>query len=229
MSHFRFYKTIVRLLMITVICYGCNEKPLTDIDGNIYKTVIIGNQEWMAQNLKTTRYNDGMEIPYIHNIKDWSRLNTPGYCWFDNEKDPYKGHFGGLYNWYAVNSDKLCPAGWRVPGEEDWKKLAEYLGGEIPAGGKLKDTDRKYWVRPNAGATNETGFSAQAGGYRSVAGTFGYRGFDGYWWTVTESREDRAISFHLSYNFSNLGRQNNNKNAGLSVRCIKEKMSAQTR
>ena len=113
---------------------------VADIDGNIYNTVKIGNQAWMAENLKTTKYNNGTEIPLIVDKPAWEALMTGGYCWYNNE-DVNKNIYGALYNWYAVNTGNLCPIGWHVPSYNEWDILAAYLGGVDIAGGKLKETE----------------------------------------------------------------------------------------
>jgi uncharacterized protein (TIGR02145 family) len=125
---------------------------VSDIDGNYYKTIQIGSQIWMAENLKTTRYNDGSNIPLVTDNTAWSNLTTPGYCWYNNDAATYKNVYGALYNWYAVNTGKLCPSGWHVPSEYEWTLLVNYLGGVYAAGGKLKETGTTHWYSPNAGA-----------------------------------------------------------------------------
>ena len=154
---------IFLLLLISIISKTSSAKQtggtITDIDGNSYRTVIIGEQEWMGENLKVTRFNDGKEIPYVPEMDEWTRVTGPAYSWYDNDisnKDTY----GALYNWFAVSSGKLCPAGWRIPDDSDWEVLTDFLGGLSVAGGKLKETGTSHWTLPNSGATNETGFSA---------------------------------------------------------------------
>ena len=134
----------------------------TDIDGNVYHTVTIGTQIWMVENLKTTRYNDGSPIPFVTDSSSWSNLTTPGYCWYNNDTTN-KNTYGALYNWFAVNTGKLAPTGWHVPTDDEWTTLTTYLGGESIAGGKLKETGTTHWRTPNAGATNEIGFTASSG------------------------------------------------------------------
>ncbi|MCB9001260.1 MAG: fibrobacter succinogenes major paralogous domain-containing protein [Bacteroidales bacterium] len=158
---------------------------VTDIDGNTYITVTIGNQVWMAENLKTTHYNDGTAIPNVTDGNEWAALTTGAYCWYSNAT-AYKDTYGALYNWYAVNTGKLAPTGWHVATDAEWTTLTTYLGGESVAGGKLKETDTTHWASPNTGATNETGFTALPGGYRGRGGAFGGIGGYGYWWSATE-------------------------------------------
>jgi uncharacterized protein (TIGR02145 family) len=195
------------------LAYG----SLTDIDGNTYKTIQIGDQTWMAENLKVTTYNDGTSIPYMPIFAVWSSLSSPAYCWYKSDSVGY----GGLYNWYTVN-DKLCPAGWHVPDDSEWATLINYLGAEAVAGGKLKETGTTHWNAPNYGATNESGFTALPAGYRSSGGGFNSIKHKGYWWTATESPSGEAYYVTLSYSVGNTDKSSTNKKYGFSVRCIKD-------
>jgi len=198
------------------------QQTVTDIEGNVYKTVKIGNQTWMAKNLKTTKFNDGTAIPLVAEGTAWAALTTPGYCWYDNDSASYKNLYGALYNWYAVNSDKLCPANWHVPSDAEWTRLANYLGGDIFAGDRLKETGTDFWVSPNTGATNESGYTALPGGLRYHDGVFHDFGFSGYWWTSTEYSSTRAYFDYMDYEYSNVFRFNNLKQNGFSVRCLRD-------
>ncbi|MFH1179552.1 MAG: FISUMP domain-containing protein, partial [Candidatus Bathyarchaeota archaeon] len=113
-------------------------ETVTDIDGNVYRTITIGDQTWMMANLKTTRLNDGQEIPYVTDAREWATLSTPGYCWPNNDPSN-KEDYVAMYNWYTVDTGRLAPVGWHVPSMEEWKTLSEYLGGDSVAGGKLKE------------------------------------------------------------------------------------------
>lgn len=198
---------------------------VTDIDGNVYNTVAIGTQLWLAENLKTTKYSDGTAIPLVTDNTIWANLLTPAYCWYNNDMTTNKATFGALYSWYAVNSGKLCPAGWHVPTDVDWSLLATYLGGESIAGNKLKESGTIYWQSPNANATNETGFSALPGGYRNYIGIFTNKGVNGYWWSSTELSNSKAYYRNMGYNYSNATRDNVDKFNGFSVRCISGELS----
>ena len=169
----------------------------------------------MAENHKTTRYNDGTAIPLVTEDAAWSTLNTPGYCWYNNDKETSGDIYGAMYNWYVVNTDKLCPEGWHVPTDAEWTTLTNFLGGESIAGGKLKAAGTTYWNGPNTGATNEVGFTALPGGFGDSQ--FPQIGNLGYWWTSTEGPMRRRL-----YNeFGNVHRDNSNNIYGFSVRCIK--------
>jgi uncharacterized protein (TIGR02145 family) len=201
--------------LITEITY-----KLIDNDWNSYKVIKIGNQLWMAENLKTTKFNDGTKIPVVSNYKEWSSLMSPGYCLYNNNAGKYKTKYGVLYNGYTVSTGKLCPLGWHVPSVEEWSSLTRYCG-ENTAGGKLKEIDN--WMSPNTGATNTTGFAARPGGSRGNLGSFMDLGIRGHWWSSTEYDNSNVQNTTLSYSNSNVTGSSDQKQSGLSVRCIKDK------
>ena len=188
-----------------------------DIDGNIYKTILIGTQTWMAENLKTTSYNDGTVIPFVPGESAWTDLSTPGYCWYNNDSVSY----GAIYNWYAAGNNNLCPTGWHVPSDAEWTTLSTFLGGESIAGDKLKETGTTHWLTSNNNSSNQTGFTALPGGYRSYSASYGNIKRYGYWWSSTEASSTDAFCRYIFYSFDNLGRNTSSKNSGFSIRCIK--------
>ncbi len=191
---------------------------ITDIEGNSYKTIQIGAQTWMAQNLETTKLNDGKDIPVVLVKSDWTALSSPGYCYYNYDSLSY----GVLYNWYTVSTGRLCPEGWHVPADEEWTALIDYLGGEVDAGSLIKETGLSHWNSPNTGATNESGFTALPGGYRSNSGVFNNIRRFGYWWSSTEAPSSNDAYYRkVSYTYTNTDRSSSNKKSGLSVRCIK--------
>ena len=198
-----------------------NADAIQDIEGNYYNIVTIGSQVWMAENLKTTRYNDNNEIPLVTNNTEWSVFSTPAYCWYNNDI-ANKNIYGALYKRYAVNTGKLCPTGWHVPSEGEWTSLITYLGGENVAGGKLKETDTIHWFSPNTGATNESGFTALPGGARSSGSSmfFGVGGI-GTWWSVDSA-------WYMVSNTSTVTRFGDAPEDGLSVRCLKDMAAEQS-
>jgi uncharacterized protein (TIGR02145 family) len=191
---------------------------VSDVDGNTYTTVTIGSQVWMAENLKTTRYNDNTAIPMVTVNNTWFLMTTPGYCWYNNNVATY----GALYNWYTVSTGKLCPTGWHVPSDAEWTTLTTYLGGESVAGGKLKETGTSHWSSPNTGATNSSGFTALPGGYRDFTGAFYYIGTIGFWWSSTENGTNYAWFRAMGYSYSYVYRDYYYPQNGLSVRCLRD-------
>jgi uncharacterized protein (TIGR02145 family) len=224
MINFSGYMIAVMLLIMIAACKKpeINTDIITDIDGNVYHTIIIGEQVWMAKNLRTTRLNNGATIPNVINGTEWSGMSTPAYCWFNNDDSLNRITYGGLYNWYAVNTGKICPAGWRVPSDNDWLLLTNFLKGESAAGGKLKETGTLHWNSPNVAATNETGFTALPGGLRLTKGRFEYMGFYSIWWSSTSNNNRTAWCRLLNYENSLVYRFDDDKRTGLSIRCVRD-------
>jgi uncharacterized protein (TIGR02145 family) len=193
---------------------------IKDADGNLYSAVKIGNQIWMGENLRTTKYNDGTPIPLKTDNLEWGELNE-AYCWYDNDEVKYKSTYGALYNWLTISTGKLCPTGWHVPGENGWIILRDYLGGTVVAGGKLKETGTTHWPIYNTEATNESGFTALPGGNRGPDGTFYFNGYAGDWWS-TQNYSIQAYSVRISYEWSSLLIGLQDIQRGMSVRCMKD-------
>ena len=198
-----------------------SSNTVTDKDGNVYHTFTIGAQTWMVENLKTTKYADGTKINYTKGNTDWNNLTTPAYCWY-NSDIAWKNTYGALYNWYAVNTAKLCPTNWHVPTDTEWTIMTSYLGGENVSGGKLKETGNSHWISSNLGATNESGFSALPGGNRIFNGAFDYEGVRGTYWTSTEFDSRTAWQRVMYCNYADVSRSNYYKRFGFSVRCLKD-------
>jgi uncharacterized protein (TIGR02145 family) len=229
----------VNLFAVTLFCIGLTglqAQTVKDIDGNVYNTVTIGTQVWLKENLKTTKYNDGTAIPNITDAAAWGALTTPAYCWYDNDAATYKATYGALYNWYAVNTGKLCPTGWHVASAAEWGTLIDYLdlgrGSERSvAADKLKEAGMTHWGKPNDRATNESGFTALPGGFRTIKdskGSFWWVGGDGIWWTSTDAVEQteyfkgNALYILMYCSYSYVGGSFAGKNMGHSVRCIRD-------
>jgi uncharacterized protein (TIGR02145 family) len=220
------FKTISHKIIIfnPNIVYG----SLTDIDNNTYKVVTIGTQTWMAENLRTTKYNDGAAIPMVTDGKTWAYLSTPAYSWYNNDANQYKNIYGALYNYYVVNTNKLCPSGWHISSNPEWVTLINYLGGLSLAGGKMKETGTNHWNYPNTNATNESGFTALPGGGRSIYfvttdlndhyGESVNINSDALWWTNTNGIYQNLKSDTESISYAD-GAANG---VGFSVRCIKD-------
>lgn len=155
----------ILLFLVALVFMKSNvlhSQTMKDADGNIYMSVNIGKQVWMAENLKTTRYNDGKPIQLVANDDAWKELKTPAYCWY---KDDIKNKdiFGALYNWFAVNSKKLCPVGWHVSTDAEWEAMIDYIGGLSTAGDKLKEKGVIHWENYLSQATNDYDFTALPG------------------------------------------------------------------
>ena len=206
---------------------------VTDIEGNKYKYIKIGKQIWMAENLKVSKFTDSTDIPYIRETSDWINLLSPGFCWYNNDSVVNRNTYGGLYNWYAVETGKLCPTGWHVPSDSAWKEMELYLGltqaeADVEIG--WRGTDQGTRLKSSTGwdfeggGSNTTGFTGLPGGFRShkdIPEPFIYLGEIGYWWTSTElnfySKWNRALGAEQSTIYRNYPI----KTLGHSVRCIK--------
>ena len=238
---------VLLVLLFIFLSFSCNKNPMdsneaetvTDIDGNNYKIVKIGNQWWMAENLKVTHYQNGDTIPNVIGKSEWCSITTGAYCTYDNV-DSNLNIYGNLYNWYVIIDNRnIAPVGWHIPSDSEWKELEIYLGmshedvdsiyfrGE-DEGGKMKEVGIIHWYSPNIGATNESGFSALPGGFRNAIGQrfseggFYYLGYAGYWWSSTED-SIYAWNRMLNSNNSDIFRSHNGKQTGFSVRCVKDK------
>jgi uncharacterized protein (TIGR02145 family) len=206
---------------------------VTDIDSNVYKTVSIGKYIWMAENLKTTRYNDGIGIPVVEGSLNWSRLTSAGLSWYDDDKTN-STTYGALYNWYAVNTDKLCPAGWRIPSDEEWKVLEGYvdslyrIGDHVWDKPGLRGHDAGKRLKAKSGwrfagnGTDDFGFSALPGGERLTSFN-NTKGSSGFWWSSTEDGSANAWYRCMIYSFDEISRDTHPKKMGFSVRCLKNK------
>jgi len=220
----RFYNRVLEDTEILQLYYEtefAGQAFVNDADGNTYNVIKIGDQVWMAENLRTTRYNDGTAIPNVTDGVAWANLTTPAYCWYNNDI-AYKPVYGALYTWYTVATEKLCPAGWHVASEGDWTLLENHLEGYIVAGGKMKEIGTEHWIAPNTNATNVSGFTARPAGWREGGGgVYQYLGSAGTWWTSTQYGSYAV--WRIIYNSSGeLGHPGGgDPSFGLSVRCIK--------
>jgi len=205
------------------------KSALADVEGNVYNIATIGTQTWMADNLKSTKYNDGTSLPNVTDDNTWSTTTSAAYCYYDNDPSNKDSH-GALYNWYAVDNNdaskmasnggkNICPKGWHVPSDAEWTTLVDYLG--TNANGKLKETGLAHWSDPNQGATNESGFTAVPGGFRHFAGFVFFQKNDYLWmWSTTWYGHGGTIRIYsLDYPVSQNMQM---ERYGLSVRCLKD-------
>ncbi len=207
---------------------------VTDVDGNVYRTVIIGHFEWMAENLKTTSYNNGSVIPNITDSIAWTGLSSGAYCWYGNDERNAQT-YGALYNWYAVNTGMLCPYGWRVPSDEDWKYLEgcadtrygigdtvwDKTGGRGNAAGQRLKSKSGWSSGGNGG--DDFAFSALPGGERCSHGRFFIGGRSGFWWSSSEFDASGAWYRNMIYGLEEMFRNTHPKWMGFSIRCVRNK------
>ncbi|MDD4032494.1 MAG: FISUMP domain-containing protein [Bacteroidales bacterium] len=221
-------KTIISLLALVFI-YSCTpqETPNTftdSRDGKVYKTVTIGEQVWMAENLAylpevvgpaTGSEDSGNETEAFYYVSGYVGTDVAAAKTTTNYQT-----YGVLYNWSAALT--ACPEGWHLPSDEEWTTLTSYMGGADVAGGKMKETGTTHWEDPNTGATNESGFTALPGGYRSNLGTFYFFCYEGFWWSSAQNNKSFAWGRSLSCDDSGVIRGDNYKEGGYSVRCIRD-------
>ena len=219
-----------------------DNSEMVDVDGNSYGTVLIGDQIWMSENLGVTRYADGSPIPLVEDATQWGALDydAMAYCWYYNDSAIFAADYGALYTWsaamrgaassYSIPSgiQGVCPDGWHLPSNNEWAMLVDYLGGEEVAGGKLKETGILHWEYPNTDVTNESGFTALPGGYRSAGGGFYRQGYVGSWITSSNyahyqySDPYRSYVIRLYYDQVSCNQYGLSTDYGSSVRCLKD-------
>lgn len=215
-------KVLYAILMVAMILFFSVNKSIsqvTDIDSNEYKTVIIGNQEWMAENLNVEHYRNGDVIPQVQDENQWKNLTTGAWCYYENNSENGKT-YGKLYNWYALNDPRgLAPVGWHIPSDVEWTMLTDYLGGEKIADKKMKSTNG--WFDKGNG-TNSSGFSANSGGSRHEKGYFENIVRYSFFWSSSEDGNGSVWSRFLYCYTPSVYRLVYLKNYGFSVRCVKD-------
>ena len=227
---------ILDVVQLVNIILGVTQNTINDIDGNVYETIQIGEQLWMAENLKVTHYNNGDEIPTGYSASEWAAIWDDAYAVYDD--DPSNAEiYGNLYNYYTVDDSRgICPENYHIPTDDEWYALLEYLGGApsgagenwLIAGGKMKDVGTiengdGLWHTPNEGATNESGFTAIPAGFRLYDGQYYERGYYSIYWSSTaEYYSDAFFMWYLLHDDSKLFRGLFDSQTGLSVRCLKD-------
>ena len=212
---------------------------LIDVDSNLYPTISyyindsIYYQTWMQKNLTVSHYRNGDTIPEVSDSATWANLTTGGWCWYNNDSATYASTYGKLYNWYAVNDSRgLAPEGWEIPLKSTWDSLVKFIDNTtdttqgsvnygVSAGGPMKQIGTSLWRNPNRGASNTSGFSGLPGGCRTEGSSFIDNRVYGVWWSKTEYSNDYAWFIFLGYDYLQVGRSNNLKKKGFSVRCVK--------
>lgn len=247
-----FYKNIVVLIVFTISAFIqcstenqsdfkdlfiCGE-TLSDINGNTYNTVLIGNQCWMAENLRTSTYSDGSELPNYPVQADWRTTDFGGWVNYANNSN-YDELYGKIYNWFAVTDSRgICPTGWIVPSDEDWKILEKHIGmaesdadiigwrgSDQNVGGKLRAPGTEYWESPNESASNDSGFSGLPSGLRYPDGRFVSLGRSAFFWTSSWYSISEAYGRAIVFSRGGVSRGIYRKDFGFSIRCILDQNS----
>ncbi len=216
--------TFFSLVAVLVFISGCKEEALTDIDGNVYKVVKIGNHVFMTENLKVTKYKNGDLIETTDPVTlDISDISTPKFQWVAGGKEQNLDLYGRYYTWYAVTDPRgICPEGWHIMTDTEWADLCNYAGGRNNASGKLKDATSGMWAYGNSQVSNSTRFSARPAGARGANGAFGGMSHYGGWWSTADREELVGAYWRIFYNDDIVKRVDFKKNSGFSVRCAKD-------
>ena len=227
---------IIILLLVLMSCKkeepvtegGSAAKPIgaagadvQDVEGNVYRTVVIGLQTWMADNLKTSHYANGDTILSGRNIGDITGVSNPQYFFYPgNDSLTNLNTYGRLYTYYVVEDARnVCPTGWRIPTKSDWDTLVQNVGGDVTGGGKLKSTS--LWNAPNTGADNLSSFNALPAGFREANNEYQHLNRFGGWWTSTADTANRVWTYYLKHNYSYVFEEPSEKKEAYSIRCIK--------
>jgi uncharacterized protein (TIGR02145 family) len=232
-------KTFIFVMFSLIIGLSLIAQTVKDIDGNVYQTVVIGKQIWLKENLKTTKFRDGTSIQLVTDNTEWANKTTPAYCWYNNDSTTYKNTYGALYNWYAANDNLVCPIGWHVPLDSEWKILEMYLGltqDEANAEG-YQGTDQGSQIKTTSGwtsggnGTNTSGFSAPPSGYRNPDINISWQNLGAGFVMWGASSKSSTIDFQYGafYNTSKIYRASGSfANDGLSIRCIHDQINYDT-
>ena len=227
---------IIKLIVLSIlqisVLLAQSQKPVVDIEGNIYKTTKIGNQVWMAENLRVTQYRDGTPIPHVSNNTEWFLLTTGAYCYYDNNINAMRT-LGALYNWHAVNGDtdgdgvkdkEIAPEGWHVPTAYEWQTLKSYLTKEhaMKSGIALKSTTGWHISPMSWPGTDDYGFTALPGGVRTWDEGYIFLGLGSYIWTATGRGDKFAMQWMQKFSLEALETSMTLKNAGLTIRLVKD-------
>ena len=216
---------IISFVVLFLMSFETNAQTVTDIDGNSYNSVTIGSQTWMQENLRTTRFNNGVAIPttFLSVNNDTNAL----YQWaYDDDTSNIKT-YGRLYTWLvAISNDNICPMGWRVPDQSDWDTLRNFLGGDSIAGGKMKESGTTHWVVSDSTVTNSSGFTGLGGGFRGNPSGFNRIDEIGVFWSSTgfdAGSFPRGIGFRLNSTDNALVQSIAVGQNGASIRCLLNK------
>ena len=197
------------------------KNSITDIDGNTYNGIQIDNQFWLTENLTVSKYRNGDEIPEVKDKKEWKKLTTGAWCYYENNAEN-GAIYGKLYNWYAVNDSRgLAPEGYHIPSNEEWDTLIANLGGDYGAGGKMKEKGTVHWNSPNEKANNQSGFTALPAESRWQEGNFADQGDTAEFWSTKEYNSEVGGALKVTKSNKKAMLSVSLKKGGSSVRCIK--------
>ena len=214
-------KKLLLIILTFIFSNSFSQETVQDNEGNSYKTIKIGEQIWMQENLKTTHYNNGKAIPTIADPKAWGNATTGAYAVYE-DKEKNKQEFGLYYNYYVIiDTGNVCPIGWHIPSDSDFIKLIDFMGGAARAGGKLKEKEFKFWLKPNTGYTVNDTFKARGVGRRSSGGNYYGLTTNANFWSKTSVDEYKAIAIGLECYDVAVSTYAWHKAHGFSIRCIK--------
>jgi uncharacterized protein (TIGR02145 family) len=200
-----------------------NTKTVTDVDGNTYKTVRIGDQVWMTENLRTTKYSDGTAIPNVTDDNQWKALSTAAWCHYDNDSSQHEVTYGKLYNGYAVVTGKLCPTDWHIPTSAEWTVLTDYLVADGHSGAKGKALKSTSGWGSGGNGTDDYGWLGLPGGWReNDSDNFDYIGENGVWWSSSKSSANESWNYALTIDSHDVYKESSSLEYGYSARCLRD-------
>jgi len=231
MTRFKKHKTVkiylITLYFLLVNLISVIGQTVSDIDGNVYNTVSIGNQVWLGENLKVTKYNNQDPISLVLDDTQWSTETQAAYCYYQGDISN-TNNYGNLYNWYVVNNSKnVCPTGYHVPSITEWEELITFLGGNAVAGGKLKEIGFAHWLDPNTGADNSSGFTLLPSGWRAHNnGFYESLSYMAYVWSSTSVDASSSSIILAGYDSPACYTSDSHIRTGLPIRCLKDETSS---
>ena len=218
---------ILTLSYLFICTISIQAQTVTDVDGNTYNTISIGNQTWLTENLKVTKFNDQDPIPLVLDDTQWSTQTQAAYCYYQGDV-ANTNDYGNLYNWYVVNNSKnVCPTGYHVPSITEWEELITFLGGNAVAGGKLKEMGFAHWLSPNTGADNSSSFTLLPSGWRANNNGF-YENlyYMAYVWSSTSVDALNSSVLLVGYDSQAAYTSDSHILTGLPIRCLKDETSS---
>ena len=218
---------ILTLTYLFICTISIQAQTVTDVDGNTYNTISIGNQTWLTENLKVTKYNDQVPISLVLDDASWSTQTEPAYCYYLGDI-ANANIYGNLYNWHVINNAKnVCPSGYYVPSIADWEELITFVGGNAVAGGKLKEMGLEHWLDPNTGADNSSSFTLLPSGWRAHNNGF-YESLSqmAFVWSSTFVDAQSSSIILVGYDSPACYTSESHILTGLPIRCLKDETAS---